>query len=107
MRISTDGEIIPGHVQQVDVSTSLHDSALTHQWHQLIISTANSLSIDTTDKHIVCPKLLIAHPGDGQQAVHWDDHRHIQSQQKLTCLLYCTHTYSTAMPRFPMQVLFR
>jgi hypothetical protein len=51
---------------------------------------------------VVDSKLLLAPPGKGQQAVHWDTARHPASSSQYSCILYCSNgCFSTALPRFP------
>jgi len=99
LKLPKTGETIAGKVQQVAITTSLSEE-LKQQMYQLIDATVQSLGISTHDKHIVTPKILIAKPGVGQQAVHWDDWRSMQARDKFSSLLFLSDTYSTAMPRF-------
>jgi len=54
-------------------------------------------------------KALVAAPGEGEQVVHWDTPpswpSHDPTSQSITCILYCTRTKSTALPRFPVAVM--
>lgn len=67
----------------------------------MLFEAAKLLDIDTDLLHVVVPKLLTSAPEAGRQGVHWDCKGGHLVHNKLSCVLYCTMTHSTALPRFP------
>ena len=97
---------ISGKVKQIDLTIQTDSGAELHalvpRWVELIHNTAASLGIAHERLHAVDPKLLVAFPGLGHQAVHWDCARDEFSAQKYSFILYCSAgSYSTALPKFP------
>lgn len=100
------GTRISGGVRQVDLERALQQQQLAEimeEWTALVKATALSLGIDAAaEMFVVDTKVLIAAPGVGQQAVHFDSARARASAEKYSCILFCSNgTHSTALPRFP------
>ena len=104
---------IAGDVQQVDLDKLLRtlkknserrlqlEAALV-SWQAIARAVAAHVAAPQAAKHFVAPKLLVAAPGDGQQVPHWDNPDGYSLQAvRLSVILYCTHSNSTAMPTFP------
>lgn len=101
-RASKHSSVIAGNVRQFDISVMDHLRDFMSRWSDLLKEVAESVGIDTKDMFVVDPKLLVAPPKHGQQAVHWDGPRHRTSATKFTGILYCSNgSMSTALPRFP------
>lgn len=45
-------------------------------------------------------KSLVSSFGSGEQMIHWDSHQLSVGNTSVTCILYCTDTDSTLLPRF-------
>ena len=101
-RASRHSSVIAGNVRQFDLSLMDDLRDFLTRWSNLLKEVAESVGINTTNMFVVDPKLLVAPPKHGQQAVHWDGPRHHTSAVKFTGILYCSNgSMSTALPRFP------
>jgi hypothetical protein len=102
---------ISGNVRQYDLlKAAAFTDKLQVAWKDLVFTTTASVGLSaalSTTHRLTSPKLLVASPHQGLQAIHWDDATAYQGgQSKLTFILYCSSgTYSTAMPRFPPHLL--
>jgi hypothetical protein len=96
------GEEIAGNVVQADLHQLTGSDQIIPEWASLVKETAELVGVDTSAMFVVDPKLLVAGPGQGQQAVHWDCARDLLAAAKYTCLLVCSAgSFSTALPAFP------
>lgn len=94
--------VIDGNVRQFDLSSVDELLDFRARWSDLIKEEAERLGISTNNKFVVDPKLLVAPPKLGHQAVHWDGPRDKKSFGIISCLLYCSNgCNSTALPLFP------
>jgi hypothetical protein len=102
------GEVISFDVKEMleaDVATrgrimELRDRIIQHMWKMTGRSAAGR-------KSLCRDKILVARPGVGRQAVHWDAPIPVRivPDGSLSMIIYCTYTDSTALPRFPSCVL--
>lgn len=91
------GEQIAGKVKQFP----LQDPRLVANWTKVAQAAAAAVGV-TSPEFLVDAKLLIAPPGQGLQAVHWDTARTREAHDHFACILFCSNgASSTALPTFP------
>lgn len=103
------GELIAGRVRQQDIAANSGLKKAFTALETLLRGYARALGVLHDDKplYLVEPKILVAPPGKGHQAVHWDGPRNREAAEKLSCILFCSNGHNgTAMPTFPTDERF-
>ena len=102
-RANKNSNLITGKVRQFDLSKQSDLEPLLVRLSTLVRETATRVGIRSDKLHVVDPKLLVAPPQLGKQAVHWDAPRCIESSSIYSFILYCSNgCNSTALPTFPL-----